>query len=1292
MGVSFKVSRIGKRFQPKPVLSETAEEEEVLADADVPQEGGRGPGKIESATSTAKKIEADATREDEAAAISENEVSFILNVFPDGYSIGKPSEAALQDIPKFLHPYDRASESLFSAIESGRMPGDILDDIPCKYVNGTIVCEVRDYRKCTSEAGPTVSSLDGSPIVNKIVLRMSLENIVKDLPLISDSTWTYGDLMEVESRILKALQPRLYLDPTPNLDRLCEDPVPTKLNLDLCSLRRKRRRQLQEFSVTNSNSNQVKKVCTDRVPESSNCRLGDAGPLPGHVMPQHVHENLTAQNVSSSHVLQQRGPVSDAPGAPPSGQDMMVTYTDNMNSNIASHNTRENQDGLMSPLLNKRPRLTSAGPDSNQQQLMGPHMDSLHGTDPHWKNPLLQHQSIGRGLQYGSAGVAKYPQQIVEGSLNQEVGATQFTMAQQRMGYTKEEPVDSERLDKQEFNQNRNEMHIAEAERNHIALHQSRPQQRLPQHAFVRSNFSQSTWNGLGQPLENNSRKEDQFSKRKSVQSPRVSAGGLPQSPLSSKSGEFSSGSVGHQFGPVSALGSSQKEKSAGTSLPAVGGTTSLTSSANDSMQRQHQTQLPAKRRSNSLPKTPVMSGVGSPASVSNMSVPLNASSSPVGTPPLLDPMMLDRFSKLERVAARHKIHFRKSKVNEQPIRKPTTFPSQQLSILLSSDSNNDNLRDESCTMPLSKSLVGGSMNACKIRVLNFVQTERMLQGNAFPIVPRARTRMIMSVKPNDGTIAMHFGDIDDGDFLAAEEYLPTLPNAHIADLLATQLCSLMIGAGYHVEDRTQPKTIRINRTSSNQSNAPGTSQNSTGVEMQQYSDAISGQPSNEFAKPTNSGSGSLTPAQNLPSTRMLPPGNAQALQNSQGLIPGVSVPARPQQSDPQTLLQPQPQPQPQQQQQQAQQALMQQQPSQFQRSSPLMLQTNPLSHMNTLGQNSSLPLGMVNKSTLQFQLLQQQQQQPQQQQQQQQLQRRMMMGLGTAVSLGNMGNSIMGFRGLNNVMGMGSPRGMGGAAISAPMGPISGMGTVSQNPMNLGQASSTIGQQLRSGTLTQAQAQALSKMRMGQNRSNLLGGPQSSMGGIVGARQMHPGSTSLSMFDHSLTRDISPLQRTPIGPMGPPKLMTRMNLYMNPQQQQQQQLQQQLQQQFQQQQPPQQFQQQQHPPQFQQPQQQETASPLQTVVSPQQVGSPSTLGIPQQVNQQSQQLQQQASPQQMSQRTPMSPQMSSGAMHPLSAGNPEACPASPQLSSQTLGSVGSITNSPMELQGVNKSNSVNNA
>ena len=66
--------------------------------------------------------------------------------------------------------------------------------------------------------------------------------------------------------------------------------------------------------------------------------------------------------------------------------------------------------------------------------------------------------------------------------------------------------------------------------------------------------------------------------------------------------------------------GSYQKEKADVTTIYGVGGTTSLTSSFIGSMQ--HQSQIAANQRSNSLPKTPAASGVGSPASISNLSVP----------------------------------------------------------------------------------------------------------------------------------------------------------------------------------------------------------------------------------------------------------------------------------------------------------------------------------------------------------------------------------------------------------------------------------------------------------------------------------------------------------------------------------------------------------------------------------------------------------------------------------------------------------------------------------------------
>lgn len=79
--------------------------------------------------------------------------------------------------------------------------------------------------------------------------------------------------------------------------------------------------------------------------------------------------------------------------------------------------------------------------------------------------------------------------------------------------------------------------------------------------------------------------------------------------------------------------------------------------------------------------------------------------------------------------AFRFQLNCKKGKVDEYPIRKPNAYSAQLLASQFSSDSNNENLKDETCQMPLSKSLVGGSMNICKIRILNFIQTERVLQG-----------------------------------------------------------------------------------------------------------------------------------------------------------------------------------------------------------------------------------------------------------------------------------------------------------------------------------------------------------------------------------------------------------------------------------------------------------------------------------------------------------------------------------------------------------------------------------
>ncbi|XP_076885770.1 protein PHYTOCHROME-DEPENDENT LATE-FLOWERING-like [Bidens hawaiensis] len=1215
MVVSFKVSKTGTRPKPKPKPDPVADEEEDV--------GAHPPIHNNQFAKAKAKPSVDVTengRDD--SEISDADISFFINLFPDGYSIGNPSEnrIVVQDDPKFLHPYDRTSESLFLAIERGLLPADFLDDIPCKYNNGAVACEVRDYRNSASEPGVNNgSSADSSrPITTKIRLKMSLENVVKDIPLISDSSWTYGDLMEAEARILIALNPKMDINPTPNLDRLCRPPTCTNLNLNIRELRWKRLRQM----AGPDNSVNGKKICIDRVPENQNSAL--------MVQPSDF-VNSTAQNVvPASPSLSYQSKYQIGSGNPRvmqdhgSGpvQDMMNSYPESMNSNLGK---RENQDSQLSSMtgLTKRARSNSMGLDGSPQQMDG--LNSLMQQQQPQHSQQHQ-QSIGRGIQLPyNAGMQKYP---FEGSFNQE----QLTMGQPGLRYNlKQEPVDPEL--------NRN-MQMVDSD-----VDPRLQQQRLNQQ-FQRSSFPPTPWNTL-----DNSRKEEQFQRRKSAQSPRVSSGTLPQSPLSSKSGEFSSGSHGAQYAP-------QRDKSAVTSVPTVGGAGSLTSYA----------QM-AARRSTSLPKTPAaMSGVGSPASVSNISGPgpFNASSPLVGKE--ADKSIRDKFSKIEMLTARYQLNMKKNKVDEYI--ENTSFSTQQLNHHLFNDLNNENPKDED--MPLSKSLVGGSVNVCKTRVLIFEQKERVLQGNGFS-VSKSRTRLILSEKRDDGTVAMHYGELDDCDYLASEECLPTLPNTHIADLLAAQFQTLMLREGYELaDDHLQPKPTNTVRSSGDQPNNNPSGVLSPKIEM---SDTVSG---HEIAKPSDSGNNNNNNASvNSSASRMHPPANSQLMQISQGGS-GLLPPTRPMQPESQPSFQ------------QNQHNLIQQQ---LQRSPAMMLASNPLSHLNAMGQNSNMQqLGhMLNKTTpLQLQMLQQQQQQ----QQQPQMQRKMMMGLGNVGMGGNTGNNMVGLQGMGNnivgLQGMGANRG-----ISPPMtGVLSGMGNnMGQTSINMNQASNfsnVISQQLRNGVITPVQAQMMNaKLRMVQQNRAMMGGAGGQSGNITGLpganRQMHPGSSNYSMLGPGMNRanNVNPMQRTA---MAPPKLMSGMNAYMNQPQQlpnQQQQQQMHVQQQQQPQMTHQQQQQQQLPHQHQhqqlqqQQQQQESSSPLQAVLSPpqQQVGSPS-MGL------------QQASPQQMSQRTPMSPQLSSGAIHPpMSAGNQEANgPASPQLSSQTMGSVSSMTNSPMDVQGVNKS------
>lgn len=273
MGVTFKISKIGSRYRHQPQI-ENADEDNVAASS---KDSSRAVANNDSASTSAQNPEVNVIcGAGDVTEMPDCEVSFVLNLFPDSYSVTKPTanESGNQDIQKLLRPYDKTCEILSTAIERGQLPADILGDFPFKYVDGVIVCEVRDYRKCTPELG-TIPPSSLSPIIQKVRLKMSLANIVNDMPMISDDTWTYGDMMEVESRILRALEPTLCLDPTPKLGRLCTNPVINKLDLDVSSIRRKRLKEIHDTINTSKCALNGNNGYIDRVPETSVSRLGE---------------------------------------------------------------------------------------------------------------------------------------------------------------------------------------------------------------------------------------------------------------------------------------------------------------------------------------------------------------------------------------------------------------------------------------------------------------------------------------------------------------------------------------------------------------------------------------------------------------------------------------------------------------------------------------------------------------------------------------------------------------------------------------------------------------------------------------------------------------------------------------------------------------------------------------------------------------------------------------------------------------------------------------------------------
>jgi len=1336
---------------------------------------------------------------------SEHESSFAVNLLLDGFSIGRPTEKgkqppSAQELTASVHPYDRTTESLFQAIDGGWLPGDIHEDMPCKYVDGCVICEVRDYRKGSPISGDSVSSGESFPVVQKVLMRPTMENIVKDIASMAEDSWTYSDLIEIESRILKAVRPKLCLDPTPMLERLCENPNLNKLNLGVPMTRRQRMQKGGLPQVRVSTNSHGKKVSIDKATEN-------AKSLPGSNATNSIFEDSSVSLIKESSAPTIAGVSSNIPAVNSksqsniqSGQDLSrfgaqthsLTTQTGLNRSRPLHgqgnqlpispssvstmsfasgsfqdwsNTfidariaggsmlgKRDNVSVLNKLEMKKQKQELACMDKFQQQNTVPKLDTTLTKDPQRKDKMVQQDQKNETVHFSDVAAQRHPQQLT-GDDDQQVTSREVSLHDSKLSPHLDQMNMGEFKVKEETNFERGQIAIEreteEVERNKenqhlMELDNEQPDQNLIQsQRFSQQHVKQSfPWHSVGQLGQKDQKRDDLLQKTKLVQSPRelqksdVVRGALQSAPLS-KSGELSQPitstavptslgpSYNNMTAPVS-LGQ-QREKPQGLAAAC----TSVTGVHSSQLDSQHQQVQPSmqfgRRRSNSLPKTPTASGVASPGSVSNSMTPSNVNSPSTGTAPMSSSVTkteqsvvpsgqnkhLEKISKLVSVIQRHGLATRKKKKEEfWDVKKQPSY-CQLISNALASDANNEDQQDVKGQRSMANSLVGGGVNFRKTRIINFERTDSSSQGA--PVMQRRnRVRLVMCERGKDGMVeaVVQFGDDQDDDSSNSipHDILPLLPNTHYADMLAMQFCALMVKDGYKLtEDQVQAiisrPNVPQNASSIAQTMAPGGS--TLGGNINQLPSSphlITSQniPSSASVcgiPPINSLQ--LSSPSALAAVRMPPPGNTPNRQLSSGFLHnGLGTSSKTLQHDASQLAVVQ--------QQQQQQHQMQQHPPQAQRSQQLVSashlpQLNASSHSSNQQMNAQI---MNNPNHLQqFQMLQQQRQQ-QQQQQQHPFQRKVMLAgsMNPLASMG-VGNNMSGVNNISGVSmpvnggpqggfanmglgGMNSVVGMGGInAISASMAGISNLSNIGQHST----MGNVIGHNFRPINPHTVAATFTNKARMAQGRgrpgvigSSSIRNPFENMPGIAVGNQTH-NSVGLSMLGQSQGRgNMSSLQRAAGTGMGPPKIGTSgmgQNLYLNQQlsnQSQQINSQQQLNQQ-----PQLNVQQQVNLPQPPSCQQPLSAQPLLNVQ--QQLTQQQQINQQQQLNSQSQlNSQQQLNPQQLNSQPQLNPQQ-------MSAGNIVSVggPTSPQLSSQTLGSVGSITSSPMELQSANRGNSM---
>ncbi|GJX84055.1 uncharacterized mitochondrial protein-like protein, partial [Tanacetum coccineum] len=149
--------------------------------------------------------------------------SFALNLFKNGFTFG--------NIDEDLKPYNLHAKGILRCVEHGHFPtGIIRSNTSWKYVNGTVLCAVCDYRATTITFYPNVKT---------VPLKMPSDDIIEDT---SFNNLTQDEKLILESRALLALNPRLNLDLTATPDHFSETARVIDLGIDWANIRTLRRK------------------------------------------------------------------------------------------------------------------------------------------------------------------------------------------------------------------------------------------------------------------------------------------------------------------------------------------------------------------------------------------------------------------------------------------------------------------------------------------------------------------------------------------------------------------------------------------------------------------------------------------------------------------------------------------------------------------------------------------------------------------------------------------------------------------------------------------------------------------------------------------------------------------------------------------------------------------------------------------------------------------------------------------------------------------------------------------